>query len=439
MKLVSTRNSNQVVSFKHAIFDCMPADGGLYVPYSEHDLRSWILHMTEQTSFSAIAGSLTAALLKEELSPVISERIAAAAFHAHSPRLRQLDDRLFLLELFHGPTGNHRDFGFLWLASALEHMLTIDEKKAVVIAPSTGAGGRSMAAAFGDKEHLKLVILYPKGCANGLKPEHLIQNGGSVYPVEVDGDSETVENIIRTIYQDRSLVEAYNLTLANTVNIGRILPQAFFYMFAFTRIKTRTAGEIFYAVPSGNYGNLAAGLYAWKFCLPVNGFITDATNALTCDETGRCYCVNSAIPLAERGPADPAVPSNIERLEQTFAVSPAVMKSIIFPSQVSNTEAETLIRESYKRYGIMFDTATAYAYAAAQNRKIIQRQGVESLVLVSKDHPAFESDILNRICGEPPIIPEYLHDIDTPIPNVPCITGTREELITILNLVSEVR
>lgn len=439
MKLVSTRNSNQVVSFKHAIFDCMPADGGLYVPYSEHDLRSWILHMTEQTSFSAIAGSLTAALLKEELSPVISERIAAAAFHAHSPRLRQLDDRLFLLELFHGPTGNHRDFGFLWLASALEHMLTIDEKKAVVIAPSTGAGGRSMAAAFGDKEHLKLVILYPKGCAKGLKPEHLMQNGGSVYPVEVDGDSETVENIIRTIYQDRSLVEAYNLTLANTVNIGRILPQAFFYMFAFTRIKTRTAGEIFYAVPSGNYGNLAAGLYAWKFCLPVNGFITDATNALTCDETGRCYCVNSAIPLAERGPADPAVPSNIERLEQTFAVSPAVMKSIIFPSQVSNTEAETLIRESYKRYGIMFDTATAYAYAAAQNRKIIKRQGVESLVLVSKDHPAFESDILNRICGEPPIIPEYLHDIDAPIPNVPCITGTREELITILNLVSEVR
>lgn len=439
MKLVSTRNGNHVVSFKQAIFDCMPADGGLYVPYSEHDLRSWILHMNEQTSFSAIAGSLTAALLKEELSPVISERIAADAFHSYSPRLRQLDDRLFLLELFHGPTGNHRDFGFLWLASALENMLTIDEKKAIVIAPSTGAGGRSMAAAFGNKKHLKLVILYPKGCAKGLKPEHLIENGGSVYPVEVDGDSTDVENIIRTIYQDRSLVEGYNLTLANTVNIGRILPQAFFYMFAFTRIKTRTAGEIFYAVPSGNYGNIAAGLYAWKFCLPVNGFITDATEALTCDEAGRCYCANSTIPLTERGPNDPAVPSNIERLEQTFAISPAIMKSIIFPARVSNIEAETLIRESYKHYGIMFDMATAYAYAAAQTRNMFRRQGGESLVLVSKDHPAFESDILNRICGEPPIIPEYLHDIDAPIPHVPCITGTREELITILNLVSEVR
>ena len=115
------------------------------------------------------------------------------------------------------------------------------------------------------------------------------------------------------------------------------------------------------------------------------------------------------------------------------------MKSIIFPARVSNIEAETLIRESYKHYGIMFDMATAYAYAAAQTRNMFRRQGGESLVLVSKDHPAFESDILNRICGEPPIIPEYLHDIDTPIPNVPCITGTREELITILNLVSEVR
>lgn len=439
MKLVSTRNSNIAVSFKHAIFDCMPADGGLYVPYSEHDLRSWILHMNEQTTFSTIAGSLTAALLKEEISPVISERIAVAAFQGYSPRLRQLDDRLFLLELFHGPTGNHRDFGFLWLASALEHLLTIDEKNAIVIASSTGAGGRSMAAAFGNKKHLKLIILYPKGYAKGLKPEHLFQNGGSVYPVEVKGDTAAVENLIRSIYQERQLIEEYNLTLANTVNIGRILPQVFFYMFAFTRIKARTAGEIFYAVPSGNYGNLAAGLYAWKFCLPVKGFITDATEALNCDETGSCRCVASSIPLAERGPADPAVPSSIERLEQVFTLSPAIMKSIIFPAQVSDAEAQTLISDSYRRYGIMFDTATAHAYSAAQNRNIFRQRSGESLVLVSKDHPAFESEILTRICGESPIIPEYLHGIDTPIPNVPLIKGTKEELIKILNTISEVQ
>ena len=200
----------------------------------------------------------------------------------------------------------------------------------------------------------------------------------------------------------------------------------------------RTAGEIFYAVPSGNYGNLAAGLYAWKFCLPVNGFITDATEALNCDKTGSCRCVNSSIPLAERGPADPAVPSSIERLEQIFTLSPGVMKSIIFPAQVSDTEAEALISDSYRRYGIMFDTATAHAYAAARTRNICQRRGGESLVLVSKDHPAFESDILTRICGESPIIPEYLRNIDRPLADVPLIKGTKEELIKILNTISEV-
>ena len=296
-----------------------------------------------------------------------------------------------------------------------------------------------MAAAFGNKKHLKLIVLYPKGYAKGLKPEQLFKNGGSVYPVEVEGDTTAVENLIRSIYQERQLVKDYNLTLANTVNIGRILPQVFFYMFAFTRIKTRTAGEIFYAVPSGNYGNLAAGLYAWKFCLPVNGFITDATEALNCDENGRCRCINSSIPLSERGPADPAVPSSIERLEQIFTLSPSVMKSIIFPAQVSDTEAETLINDSYRRYGIMFDTATARAYAAAHARNIFWGHDGESLVLVSKDHPAFESEILTRICGESPIIPEYLRGINTPLLDVPLIKGTKEELIKILNTVSEVQ
>lgn len=431
MKLVSTRNSTRTVSFKRAIFDCMPQDGGLYVPYSEHDLRSWILHMNEQTTFSAIAGSLTSALLKEEISPVISERIAAQAFQSYSPRLRQLDERLFLLELFHGPTGDHRDFGLLWLASALESLLTIDEKKAIVIAPSTGAGGRSMAAAFGNKKQLKLIILYPKGYAKGLPPECLVQNGGSVYPVEVEESIAAVEDLIRSVYCNRKLVEEYNLTLANTTNIGRILPQVFFYMFAFTRIKMRTAGDIFYTVPSGNYGNLAAGLYAWKFCLPVNGFITDATSSLTRDEEGSCRC-------AERSRADPAVPSSIERLEQIFELSPALMKSLVFPTQVSDEDTHALMRDSYRRYGIMFDTATARAYAAARAHPLLQHGGDEALVLISKDHPAFESDIITKLCGEAPIIPEYLRGSTEPLAYVPLIKGRQEDLITILNTVSEV-
>ena len=113
MNLVSTRDSKKIVSFRNAVLDCMPGDGGLYVPAREEDLRPWVMYMDETTSFSSIAGTLTSALLKEEFSPVVCEGIAATAFKNWSPELRQLDSNLFSLELFHGPTGNHKDFGFL--------------------------------------------------------------------------------------------------------------------------------------------------------------------------------------------------------------------------------------------------------------------------------------------------------------------------------------
>lgn len=437
MQLVSTRNTHDSVSFRQALLNCMPPDGGLYVPYSEHDLRPWILHMNETTSFSAIAGSLTAALFKEEISPVVLESIAVKAFDSYSPRLRQLDDRLFLLELFHGPTGSHRDFGYLWLASALEHFLTLEEKKAIVIAPTTGIGGRSMANAFAHKKHLKLVLLYPKGMAAGLKPDQLYRNGGSVYLVEVEGSITDVENMVRSIYADSALVQAFNLTLANSINIGRVLPQTFFFMYAFMRLKKRTAGEIFYAIPSGNYSNLAAGLYAWKFCLPVNGFITDATDSLVCDADKGCLCGTATKPLAARSAADPAVPSNIERLEQLFTINPAVMRSLVFSAKVSDTEAADLISTSYQRYGIMFDRATARAYAAALAHRIPQYDGEESLVIVSKDHPAFESKSLQALCGDEPIMPDHLHGFNTPMHDLPLLKGSKEELIAILNRVSK--
>ncbi|EFW36370.1 putative threonine synthase [Treponema phagedenis F0421] len=437
MKLVSTRNTNNKVSFLQALLSCMPEDGGLYVPYEEQDLRSWILHLDENSSFSNVAGSLTAALLKEELSPAVSERIADSAFKDYAPRLRQLDDGLFQIELFHGPTGSHRDFGLLWLASTLEHVLTMQGKTATVLTPSMGKGGRSVAAAFGNKKRLKAIVIYPRGYTKGYDEKFTMQKGGSIYPVEMDGSYAEIERLVREVYQDRELVSKYNLTLANTINIGRIIPQTFFYPFAFTRIKKRSSGNIYYAIPSGNYGNITAGLYAWKFRLPVSGFITDATASLTSDVHGFCVCLDSMIPLAERGPADPATPSNIERLEQVFSISPALMRSFLFPVHVNHERINEIIGTVYHKYGIMFDSQTATVYEAALKSNRISQKGAETLVLVSKDHPAFESERLRAACGEAPIIPERLKNMDVPIKDVHLINGKKEEILQILQTITE--
>ncbi len=436
MELVSTRDTSRIVSFRNAVLDCIPPDGGLYVPAREEDLRPWIMYMDETTSFASIAGTLTSALLREELSPVVCERIAATAFSGMNPELHQLDDRLFSLELYHGPTGCHKDFGFSWFASALEHLLIMDDREAVVLAATGGVTGRSLAAAFAGKKRLKLVLAYARGTLAGLDQECLAWNGGNIWPVEIDGDLATAQNLVRFMYSDPELVRRYGLTLANTMNIGRLLPQVFFYMYAFTRIRRQVRGDIFYAVPSGNFGNLVAGLYAWKFSLPVNGFITDATPSLSCDASGRCLCMDSVVPLGKRGPADPASPSNLERLEQVFAVNPMILRGLVFPAEIPPGDVPGHMFSFYKKYGKTVDSAAASAYGAiyAATERVNADDG--TAILVSKDHPAFEADKIRMACGVAPGLPPSLARAKDAVPGAMRISAERAALEAILERVA---
>jgi threonine synthase len=397
------------------------------------------MYMDESTTFSSIAGTLTSALLHEEFSPVVCERIAASAFDGQSPQLTRLDDRLFSLELYHGPTGCHKDFAFSWFASALEHLLIMDDREAIVLAATAGTTGRSLAAAFSGKKRLKLVLVYAKGTLSGLDSESLAWNGGNIWPVEVDGDLKTAQNLVRFMYSDPDLVRRFGLTLANTMNIGRLLPQVFFYMYAFTRIRKHVRGDIFYSVPSGNFGNLVAGLYAWKFSLPVNGFITDASAALSCDAAGRCLCMDSIVPLSRRGAADPASPSNIERLEQVFELNPMILKGLVFPAEVSAESVPSHMFDFYRRYGKFLDSSAASAYGAmlSAGKRINADEG--TVILVSKDHPAFEADRIRSACGAAPDIPPSLLRAKDPVPGAITISPERAALEAILSRVHAMR
>lgn len=436
MKLVSTRNADRTVSFGDAVLDSIPRDGGLYVPAREEDLRPWIMYMDDTTSFSSIAGTLTAALLREEFSPVVTERIAGSAFLGLSPKLRQLDDHLFSLELFHGPTGCHKDFALLWFASALEHICTMQDRTSTVLAATGGMTGRSMARAFAGKGRLKAILVYPKGQAVGIDPACLVSRGGNVMPVEIDGSLADAQHLVREIYSDRKLVAERGLTLANTMNIGRLLPHVFSYMYAFTRLRKKISGDLFYAVPSGNYGNLVAGLYSWKFSLPVNGFLTDATPTLYCDVSGRCECRDSTLPLLSRGPADPASPSNLERLEQVFAVNPAMLRGFVFPVEVAEESVPSLMADVYRRYGVHVDTAGALAYGAvrATGSRIYSDEG--TVVLVSKDHPAFDSDKITRATGTTPALPDFFAVMNEPLGEIRRISADRASLESIIKEVA---
>jgi threonine synthase len=284
-----------------------------------------------------------------------------------------------------------------------------------------------------NKKHVKAVLLYAKGTMRGLKDEDCIWNGGNILPIEIDGDENECFNIARSIFQDRSIISKYNLTLANSANIGRLLPQTFFYTYAFTRLKEITNGDIFYALDAGNYGNLTAGLYSWKFCLPVNGFITDSTPQLHLDVQGNCCVQDSIIPLNKRGIADPITPSNIERLEEVFTTNSAVIKGFVFPADVSLQDRQIAVKDAFMKYNILIDSKTAGALSAVKKRSDITNDGDETIVLISRDHPAFDSDFIKHCTGETVSLPESLKEFTIPVdPKVKC-SATKESVIALLS------
>ncbi len=405
MRLASTKNMHNEVGFIKAVLRCLPNDGGLYQPVSEENLSPWIFHMDESKPFSSVAGTLTSALLNEELSPVVCERLAFSAFADSSPVLRSLDENLFLLELFHTPTGTHQDFGAMWLASALEHILTIRGKTATVFASASRAVARSLGNAFAGKKRLRLVLIcaLPSG-GIPLDSSWLIWNGGNILPLSVSASVDEVRRLIYAAYNDPEITERYAPTLANTSNIGRLIPQIFFYMFAFSRLKKNVQGDIFYSVPSANYANLVAGLYAWKYSLPVNGFITDSSPLLCCDARGESLCMDFFASASDSESPSPDIPSNIKRLEQVFALNPLLLKGFVFPFRVSESEIPDIQFDVRKKYGVWLDGDTAKAFGATMEFQ--KTHGGGAVVVFSNNDPAFELDAVRKACGDAPEISE---------------------------------
>lgn len=398
MKFVSTRTLKQPVDFKKAVLDCLPSDGGLYVPFVEADLRRWILYCDTNTSFSNIAGTLTSACINDEFSPIICETIASKAF-TFEPELKKIDDRLYSLKLYNTPTGSHKDFGISYLVNCIETIHSLEGGYSTFLDATVGELGVSLARSLRDKKHIKAVLLYPRGCVRGLEESDYIWNGGNILPLEVEGSEADCHAMVRKIFDDRSLVEKYRLTVANTANIGRLMPQMFFYPYAFTRLKKEVHSDIYYAMPCGNYSNLVAGLYTWKLSLPVSGFICPSTANLGIDPMNTCTVPDDIVPFEKRRPADPASPSNLERLEDIFNRNSLMLKNFVFPACISDKEAEEACRELYIKYSIFADKGTSSAYASIKKRQQMLSEDESTAILIERDDPSLSLEYVRHATG----------------------------------------
>jgi threonine synthase len=409
MQFRSTNSSEPLVSFKDAVLECLPRDGGLYVPDKAMDIRQLFLYMSEETSFPDLVAAVAPSLLESNLNPISASRVAESAFN-FEPELIRLDSDYSLLNLYNGPTGLFKDFGIAFFAAALEE-LQKNADRSLVLAAARGDTGVSMAHAFRGRKGISAVLAYPSGTIRGLDPATFVPNGGNIIPVQVQGTLDDCQRLVEGAINDRAFASRYNITSANSINPARLLPQSFYYLYAFIKIKKQLSGALAFSVPCGNFGNLIAGLYAWKFGMPVNGFIAamNANNALGDFIRGEGFFDKPFAPkplVKTQSPSlDVAIPSNLSRLASFYQEAPAVMRNMVYPASIDDDLTLRAIEQVWKKYRLHIDSHTAVAFAAAEQTAAKENwKGYFHTVVLATGHYAREAELVGGITGQ--TIPE---------------------------------
>jgi threonine synthase len=287
----------------------------------------------------------------------------------------------------------------------------------MVLSAARGDAGISIANAFNNREGVTSVLLYPSGQIRGLDPASFMPNGGNIIPIQVKGTFDDCQRLIAAAINDLPFAERYGVTSANAINPGRLLPQTFYYLYAFIKIKKYLHGDLMFSVPSGNFGNLIAGLYAWKFGMPVNGFIAamNANNAFGDFIQGEKFVPHP--PISTNSPSlDVSIPSNYERLQSFYEEAPAVMRNMVYPASVDDEITLKTMEQAWKKYGILLNPNSAVAFAAAEQLRASRDfDGHIHTVVLATAHPAREAALLTPATGQSVEIPPRLAILQKPV------------------------
>lgn len=407
MRFASTRGGAPVLGFREAVFAGLAADGGLYHPTGTPDLSALFASFEPEVAFTDLAERVSIALLAEELGADAVRRIARRAF-PFGPQLRRVDENRSLLELWHGPSYAFKDFGASFLASAMEEFLADSDEEAVILVATSGDTGSAVARAFHGKRNIRVVILYPSGRVSPLQEMQLTTLGGNVTALEVRGAFDDCQRMVKEAFLDPELSRRMTLTSANSISLGRLLPQAFYYIHAAAAL--RDGRDLIFCVPSGNFGNLTAGVYAWNWGLPVKRFLA-ATN------------VNDVVPeylrsgLYHPRPSvqtlsnamDVGSPSNFERLQAIFQGDGDAMARMLHGEVVTDSETLQTIREVERSHGLLIDPHTAVGWKAAERFLAASPDAAGAqIVIVSTAHAAKFLETIREATGREPALPEGL-------------------------------
>ena len=413
MKLYSTNNKDLRVSFKEAVFNSMPQDKGLYMPVEIPQLDAAFVENIEQYTLPEIAYQVASVLLKDEIPADDLKALIEDAINFEAPAVK-LDEKTFVLELFHGPSLAFKDFGARFMSRVMAYFLKDGEQLLDVLVATSGDTGGAVALGFLGVPNTRVTILYPEGKVSPIQELQLTTNGQNIRAIEVKGTFDDCQALVKQAFADADLNNKFRLTSANSINISRLIPQTFYYFNTYAQLKKQGLSNVVFSVPSGNFGNIGAGLLAYKLGLPVKQFIA-ATNVNDTVprflETGNYETKPSTQTYSNA--MDVGAPSNWVRIMDLFNQDVDALKKVVTAYRFTDEETLAGIKAIDHKFNYVACPHTAIAYLAVEKYRNENPADESAAVFLSTAHACKFPDIFPEEIAAKIEIPEQVTDLES--------------------------
>lgn len=408
MNYYSTNKQSPIVDFKEAAIKGQAPDKGLYfpeqIPRVEKGLIENIENLSnEEIAFQVIKPYVGDTITEEKLFQIVSETVNFPI------PLVKVSERIWSLELFHGPTLAFKDVGARFMSRCLGYFLQNETKKVTVLVATSGDTGGAVANGFYGVEGVEVVILYPSGKVSPVQEKQLTALGKNIHALEIEGTFDDCQQMVKQAFADVELNQQLFLTSANSINVARWLPQQFYYFFAYKQWADKKHPPVV-CVPSGNFGNICAGILANSSGLPVDHFVAACNvNDVVTDylETAE-YKTKSAVATLSNA-MDVGNPSNFIRILEIFKHQFPALKDKLSSYSISDAETMATIKEVYQQYNYLLDPHGAVGYLSL--KRYLETDAEAKGIFLETAHPVKFPDAVEDVIGKKIDIPASLKTI----------------------------
>ena len=423
MEFYSTNNVDNRVGFSTAVRQGLAYDRGLFMPEEFPVLDQAFLDTLKERSLPEIAFKILQPFVGEDISAGRLQEICNDAFNFELP-IVEIEPDLYSLELYHGPTLAFKDFGARFMARVLGELNSEGDSQNTILVATSGDTGSAVASGFYKIPNTQVVILYPAGKVSTLQEKQMTTLGENIIAIAVNGTFDDCQRLVKEAFLDRELSQRYGLTSANSINLARLLPQMLYYFYAIGQLSD-SGKPIVFSVPSGNYGNLTAGLIANKMGLPIDHFLAASnSNKIVPDYLSSGKFNPRASVQTISNAMDVGDPSNFARMNDLFKGELASFLEKITGYSYNDVETRLAIKELKDNYSYIADPHGAIGYLAL--RKYMQTHDLTGVFLETA-HPIKFREEVEPVINDKISLPESLKSVlDKNIISIPCGTSLRE-------------